>query len=102
MTDSFIDATDEEFDAELEHFIRLHGVKLIKAPITAGMAAFSVWILSGSILKALAVAAFCVILSAFNTWRRILEPLAFWAFLVSTLAWCEPFLLSKLQTLFRI
>ena len=98
MTESYIEPTD----AELVAFFRQHAVKLMKAPIVAGMAAFSIWMFSGSIVKALIIAVVCIVLSAFNTWRRFLEPLAFWGFALAVIYWCDADILAHLKSLYRV
>ena len=97
MTDRYIEKSDAELDEQSVGFLRQHAIKLLKAPITAAMGGFSVWIFSGSIAKALIVAAICVLLSAFNTWRRFLEPLVFFAFVVAVIFWCDQDVLSRLR-----
>lgn len=101
MTESYIEPADEDLDAAIAGFARLHGVKLLKAPLIAGMTAFAFWILSGSVQKALSVAAVCFVVSAFNTWRRFLEPLAFWLFVVAAIHWCNPDIFASLKSLGR-
>jgi hypothetical protein len=100
MTESYIESSDAELETEIIGFLRLHAVKLIKAPIAAGLAGFSVWVLSGSIIKAFVVAAICLVLSAFNTYRRFLEPLVFWGFAFAVIHWCDADLLTRAKSLF--
>lgn len=99
MTDSFIEPTDAELEEKMIGFLRQHAVKLIKAPIVALLASFSVWVLSGSILKVLLIAAVCIVLSAFNTWRRFLEPLVFWCFALAVVFWCDADIVTRLKSL---
>lgn len=91
--------TDEEVDREIAAFARLHGVKILKAPIVATMAGLSIWIFSESIRKTLTVAIICAALSAFNTWRKFLEPLVFWCLAVATVYWIKPDILDQLKSL---
>jgi hypothetical protein len=100
MTDSYLEPTEAELDAQIVGFLRHHIVKVIKAPIVASMAAFSVFMLNGSLLKAATVAIVCLLLSAFNTWRRFLEPLVFWCFALAVVQWCDADILVRLKSFF--
>ena len=101
MASSDMDLSDAELEAEVINFLRQHAVRLIKLPIVASMAGFSIWMLSGSIFKTLIIAAVCIVLSAFNTWRRFLEPLAFWGFAVAVIYWCDADILARLRSLYH-
>lgn len=86
---------DPEADAWWDDQIRLYFRTTCKAPVIGAMAFFSVATLTGSISKAIAVCLLCFTASLFSTWRRLLEPLAFWSCVIAIVAWCEPSLLLK-------
>ncbi len=97
MATTYVEPSDAELDASIVHFARCHAVKLVKAPITASMAAFSVLMFSDSAVKAVAIALCYLVLCAFNTWRRILEPITLVLFIAAAATWCNPAVLSFLK-----
>lgn len=88
--------SDDTIDRWVLDFAARYAVVAIKAPIIAAMAFLSVFLLTGAPGKAFFIAAICLITGLFSTWRRFLEPLVFWTFVVAVVHWCEPTLLNSL------
>lgn len=97
MTDSLSGLTDTEIDDQIFGFLRQHGVKILKAPITAAMAAFAAMEFGDSVSKAVVVGFCCLVLCGFNAWRRFLEPVVLALFIVAVAVWCNPAALSFLR-----
>lgn len=95
------EVTDAEFDEQILAFFRFHSRALVKAPMIGFMAGFSALIVSEALLKAAIVGIVCMLLATLHTWRRFLEPLAFWAFLAATIYWCDPEIITHLKTAAR-
>jgi hypothetical protein len=85
-----VDITESELEAWLTRMLSAHYRTILKAPIIAVMITFSVMTFSGSIFKGILVGTVCLAASIFNTWRRYLEPIGFWIFLVAVVVWCDP------------
>lgn len=85
-----VDITESEMEAWLTRMLAAHYRTIFKAPIIAAMIAFSVSTFSGSLLKGVLIGVVCFAASIFNTWRRYLEPIGFWVFLVAVVVWCDP------------
>lgn len=92
------DVTESEMEAWLTQILAVHYRALLKAPMIAAMILFSVATFSGSILKGLLIGIMCLAASAFNTWRRFLEPISFWVFAMAVVVWCDPTLPNSFKS----
>lgn len=68
-----------------------------KAGLVTAMMMFAIITFTGAPSKALLVAAFILPISVFNTWRRLLEPISLWVFLMSAVYLCDRDILIHLK-----
>ena len=92
------DFSDDEIDERMLTFVRTHYRTIVKAPIIGAMIGLTVLSVSGSLSKALILALTAALLSAFATWRRFMEPLAFWLFVASVAYWCDREIVNHVKT----
>lgn len=81
---------DDAFDREVEVFLKTYIRNLLKAPLIGLMVAFEVSVVSQSVYKTLWAFALFTMLSFFTTWRRFLEPMAFFALIPAMIAFVHP------------
>lgn len=90
--------TESEMETWLTEMLAVHHRTILKAPVIGTMVLFSVATFSGSVMKGLLIGAVCLAAAAFSTWRRHLEPIAFWVFLLAIVFWCDPSLMESLKS----
>jgi hypothetical protein len=79
---------DDVIERWLSDLVGNHYRTALKAPIITVMAAFAVIVFSGSYLKAIEIGAIVLPASLFMTWKRYLEPLCFFAFVIAAIVTC--------------
>ncbi|HEY0329437.1 MAG TPA: hypothetical protein VGC77_10090 [Rhodopseudomonas sp.] len=97
---TYVEDDVNEDGAIVEAFAKLifeNARALAKAPVAAIMSAFTVAVLSGSLAKGVFVGVICLFASLFNTWRRFIEPISFWFFLISIAFWCDPDIVNDIK-----
>lgn len=84
-------STDEDqIEAQIWDLAVKHLRTLAKATLIGLMTLLVVLVSTGSGGKAIAIGFSCWTLSFFNTWRRFLEPVAFFLFCAAMVYWCDP------------
>lgn len=78
-------------------FLRARKSALLKAPLIGIMVWFAVATASGHFFKGAFVGVICVLLAMFTTWRRLLEPISFFAFGLAVLYWCDIDLVQQVR-----
>jgi hypothetical protein len=94
---SIDDAEAREFAEIFLELFKSHHRALLKAPLIGLMVLFSVYVITGSVFKGLAVGFLCCCISVFRTWRRFLEPLSFAMFCLAIFILCDHGLTAHLK-----
>ncbi|MGY8661739.1 hypothetical protein Q3C01_05140 [Bradyrhizobium sp. UFLA05-109] len=96
MTD--VELTEDALGKFLDGLFARHSRTAVKAAIMVCMTAISIVMFTGSFWKAAWISFSVLVLSVFTTWRRYLEPLCFFVFVLAVIFACiEPDTLIKLQ-----
>lgn len=82
------------------HFSGTYLRVFIKATLICLMTMFSVWTYAGSLSKALLFGCAFFIISMFQTWRRILEPVSLLVFCAAAVYTCDQNFLSHVKIAF--
>jgi hypothetical protein len=93
-----MNASDEEIEAKLFDFAATHFRTFGKAILIGLMTFSAVAIITGSGWKAFVIGFICFACSCFNTWRRFLEPAAFFVFCAATVYWCDQDFIQHAKT----
>jgi hypothetical protein len=91
--------TEDEFEAALYNFVGTHFRTAAKSILIGFTIFWFVAAFTGSIWKATVIGVSCLVFSAFHTWRRFLEPIAFILFCAGMVYWCDPDIFQRAKTL---
>ncbi len=91
------DLMEDVIDEAIWQAVKDHFRTALKAPIIAIMMGFAIWMLSSSFQKAFSIGALCMVVSCFTTWRRYLEPISLYAFLIAVVFFAYPDIGSDLS-----